>query len=366
VIEVNRKSLLIAFVLLSTILLVSPLIGTVAAWRERDRDNYACYKSEWILGRDVIDSDVTVDGVEIIDGHRDPSGIFKAVVTINNREYSYPKDFSYIDTWHMELDLTTFSGILTGELVLTFNLPGKPTITEWLTTKIQYVSPTEALYKGGFTLTGTKMFCKVEGRGIESAYSGLYNGENALYATHMGIIKNWRFEERGRCHQKITYSYGEIMVPDPAHPGVVTIDNNNIMRSRGGGHLVYLDRVPYAGPDGTVEGSSRGNVRIDLNSYTGWGQFSFVDNAPDGNIVGSGTIKLTGIGLYTYDGPTFTAAGITVTNGDAVVGMLMEGNWVAYGRGDLEGLVIKGSFKGITFPDGSGYDAGTATYMFMG
>jgi hypothetical protein len=363
--KLNRKSLVIAFVLLSAILLVSPLIGTVAACRARDKENYACYKSDWILGRDIVTHDEVVNGIEIVDGTRDPLGIFKAAVTINDKEYSYPKDFSYIDTWHLELDLTTYSGPLTAKCVLTFNLPGKPTITESLTTKIQYLSPTEAVYQGGFTLTGTKMFSKVEGRGIESAYNALYNGENALYATHMGIIKNWPFEESGRCPQKITYSYGEILVPDPAHPGVVTI-NNNIMYSKGGGHLAYLARIPFAGPEGTVQGSSTGSLRMDLVSYTGYGQFRFVDNGPVGTVVGTGTLRLTGIGLYTYDGPTFTAAGITVANGEQAMGVLMESNWIAYGTGQLKGLVVQGSFTGISFSDGSGYDSGTATYMFMG
>jgi hypothetical protein len=189
VIEVNRKILLTVFTL-AVIMVATPYFGTVSANRGQNMKEFKSYDVEGIL-LEITDSQQTMNGpILIIDGTRLPAGVVEMTATIDGVEYSYPEDFGYAETFHLEINTLDGTGILTVETVLTFNLPGNPEIKEWIVANL-----VEGGFTGTFQLSGTKMFSKVEGGGPDIANTGPYNGGEALFPIHVGLIKGWPFGE---------------------------------------------------------------------------------------------------------------------------------------------------------------------------
>jgi hypothetical protein len=190
--RMNRKVLVIAVALMAVAMLVTPLVGTVAANRGQNKKEFKSYTMECILIHGVTTNEEFIDSWYVADGTRAPDGVVEMVATIDGNKYSYPDDFSYTEYWHLELNMDTGTGALTVKAAMIFNLPGKPTVTEWIVAAAT-TSEAGTEFHGVFQLTGTKMFNKVEGGGTDDEIPGLYNGENALFVNDMGLITGWPF-----------------------------------------------------------------------------------------------------------------------------------------------------------------------------
>ena len=181
----NRKSLF-AVLILTTILMATLMIGTASACRGQNKKEYVDYRFEAVLSDSAVNVDNTRFPLLVIDGVRLASGIQSCVVTINGEAYTYPEDFSYSETFHLETNAITGIGYLQVKTTLTFNLPGHPTLTEYLSGTMTRVGANTEL-DGTFYLTGTKMFHKVEGGGTEDSHGV----EGVDYALHTGQMKGW-------------------------------------------------------------------------------------------------------------------------------------------------------------------------------
>ncbi len=185
----NRKILLIGLVF-AVVLLATPYFGTVSANRGQNMKEWKSYDVEGIL-LEINDSEQTMKGpILIIDGTRLPAGVVEMTATIDGIEYSYPEDFEYAETFHLEINTLDGTSILTVETVMTFDLPGHPELKEWIVANL-----VAGGFSGTFELSGTKMFNKVEGTGPDVANTGPYNGGTALFPVHVGLIKGWPFGE---------------------------------------------------------------------------------------------------------------------------------------------------------------------------
>jgi len=178
---VNRKVLVLAVALMAVAMLAAPVMAN----RGQNMKEFKSYTLEGTLINSVIEYQELNFPIWSGYGTRAPDGVVECVITIDGVEYTYPEDFSYSEYWEMELNVVTGEGLLTVESVYTFNLPGKPAITEWIVTEI-----VGGEYNGMFQLTGTKMFNKVEGSGTETGIPG-----EGLAVTHVGLIKGWPFGE---------------------------------------------------------------------------------------------------------------------------------------------------------------------------
>jgi hypothetical protein len=184
---VNRKILV---VVLAVVLMATPLVSTVAANRGQTKKEYVDYRFEAVLTNPVVTVVVTFPTI-VIEGYRPPSGVQSCVVTINGEAYSYPEDFSYTENFRIEGNIITGKGVLEVKTVLTFNLPGNPTVTDWLSGQVTGFDTGSMVLDGTFYLTGTKMFNKVEGGGIPLSTQA----SGVDYALHIGQMKGWPFGE---------------------------------------------------------------------------------------------------------------------------------------------------------------------------
>lgn len=179
----NRKFIV---VFTAFLLITASLVSVVAANRGQTMKEYVSYKFDAVLSNPVVTVVATPPTI-VIEGYRPAAGVQSCTVTIDGETYSYPEDFSYSENFRLEGNVVTKEGILEVETVLTFNLPGKPTITEWLFGKVTNMGTGNMVLNGAFYLSGTKMFYKVEGGGIPA--STQVNGVD--YALHIGEMKGW-------------------------------------------------------------------------------------------------------------------------------------------------------------------------------
>lgn len=186
----NRKILILAETLIVLSILSTLFVSTVAANRGQTKKNYVDYRFEAVLTDAVVSIEVTPPTI-VIEGYRPPSGVQSCVVTINGESYSYPEDFDYNENFRIVGNIITKEGVLEVKTVLTFNLPGNPTITEWLSGQVTGIGTGNMALDGSFYLTGTKMFNKVEGGGTPFSTQV----EWVDYALHIGLIKGWPFGE---------------------------------------------------------------------------------------------------------------------------------------------------------------------------
>jgi len=181
----NRKILFT--VVLSTVLLAALLVGIVASNRNTNTE-YVPYKFEAVLS-DPIVTITDNPPMRIIEGYRPASGVQSANVTINGVVYTYPNDFSYNETFRVEANTVTGKVVFIVTSVMTFNMPGNPTITEYMTAQGTRNATTTAVTidDGIVILTGSGAFEHVSGNGfVVSTQQG-----NVDYARHIGLIKGW-------------------------------------------------------------------------------------------------------------------------------------------------------------------------------
>jgi len=182
-----KKKIGLTVTLLSTILVATFVLGATAYWGQT-RDIYVDYKFQATLNNPVV-TVTSNPPIMIIDGYRPPSGIVSCNVTINNKTYVYPKDFSYQETFHVEANQATGKSIMQVTTKLTFNLQGHPTLTEYLTQQVTKEGPNTTIDDSVFYLTGARVFSNVEGGGFNMGYG--FSGTD--YALHIGLIKGWPF-----------------------------------------------------------------------------------------------------------------------------------------------------------------------------
>jgi hypothetical protein len=197
--KVKRKTTLILTISLLVLLSVSSVIAISQAWWPmKHKPEYVGYTLEIINGEGPLTYIDTSDLPNII--FEGVSGdIVECTVTIDDKVYTYPDDFNYSHSYHLEFNAMTGKGFLRSEAIITFNLPGHPTITTWIVSQASgirlypngtYITPEEVKYESRFEVSGTKQFNKVEGFGLGEAY--LMPPEYTKnYANNLGYIKGW-------------------------------------------------------------------------------------------------------------------------------------------------------------------------------
>lgn len=147
---------------------------------------------------------------------------------------------------------------------------------------------------------------------------------------------------------KTPYTLG--LVGWSVDPGTWVLRANKIMHNRGGTGAQNIYGSPWG--DGTSE--STGIQNNNIIDITGSGMGHVVDTYATGTIEGILNYKITGLGLYTYEGPAFTYEGVNVEAGDTFFGFLFSGIVVKHGTsGELEGLQTRGTFMGVQLIDTS-------------
>ena len=186
----KKRIFMLVLTLMAVSILSGLLVSTVAANRGQTKKEYVDYRFDAILTDAVVTVEVTPPHI-VVEGYRPPSGIQSCVLTINGEVYSYPQDFSYTESFRIEGNIITQEGVLEVKTVFTFNMPGNPTVTEWLTGQVTGIGTGNMALEGTFYLTGTKMFNKVEGGG--TPFSTQVSGVD--YALHIGLVKGCPFGE---------------------------------------------------------------------------------------------------------------------------------------------------------------------------
>jgi hypothetical protein len=185
--KLKRKNLLISVVALTAILLASSMIALTQAWSYRTWSEYVTYDLKQVSGPSVIIS-MDNSGFPIIVAESSGS-MTTGNITIGDKVYYYPDDFTYNDTTHVERNAITGEAIARVHKVFTFNIQGHPTLESWLVTSMsgviidpntgQPVNPANIHTDGQFRLTGTGRFALVDGFGLEKDFY------------HFGFIKGW-------------------------------------------------------------------------------------------------------------------------------------------------------------------------------
>lgn len=118
-------------------------------------------------------------------------------------------------------------------------------------------------------------------------------------------------------------------------PGIVTVDASNVQHVKEGhGEITF-----FGSPWGTAVASTTNNVDLSLTSFTGTGYSTAVFDYKTGVAWGVVFLTFNGLGLYTYNGPTITAYGLTVTPGQKIFGVLFSEVGGAFGtRGNVRGI----------------------------
>ena len=185
----NKKIIGIAIALLTAVMVIAPLIGATTAKNVKIKEKDVSYELDVLYSHaevTYVDSSGYPELVIVEEFH--PIGsIIYLTVTIDDIVYSYPDDFDYSDFWHAELNYNTLEGILEVEWVLTFNLPGNPTIIGRPITTVWNFGTSDVNLAGTVTLTGTGLFDKVKGYAVDEGWDV---GGN-FYVHHVGVLKGW-------------------------------------------------------------------------------------------------------------------------------------------------------------------------------
>jgi hypothetical protein len=145
-----------------------------------------------------------------------------------------------------------------------------------------------------------------------------------------------------------TFSQGIVQVGVTPGKSFVTED---ITHERGGTSASYLYGAPWGNslPD---TGGTQTTLQLNMVTFTGGSKGKTFDTYTAGVTVGTINNKFTGIGPYTYNGPSFTfdLPGIsgTVANGATYFGIIFTGFGVKHGvSGDLKGLETMETYTGV-------------------
>ncbi len=181
----NRR--IFSAVTIIIVLCASLFIG-IAASNRLQNAQYVSYRFDAVLS-DPVAIVTVIPPIIHIEGYRPLSGVQSCNVTINGILYTFPDDFSYNETFTVEANQATNKSIYVVTTTLTFNLPGNPTITEWMTQQATQNGNVTTTDDGTFFLTGTGMFSGVGGGGFVRS-----SGDTAAridFAHHIGLIKGW-------------------------------------------------------------------------------------------------------------------------------------------------------------------------------
>ncbi|MGZ4851157.1 MAG: hypothetical protein ACXV2C_07240 [Candidatus Bathyarchaeia archaeon] len=192
----RMKTVLASALVLSTILVTSILATSQAGLLCKPKPEYAIYDFKVSInptGAVTTLMDTSGFPVVIQEIYSTAATIVSANVTIDGVVYTYPKDFDYNYSGHMELNYVTGNGVDIIQDTITFkNLLGHPTLKGRAEEKISglILSPTMDISHweefGNFQLTGTKMLLNVQGNG--AAMCGV---STDLMVRHIGLISGW-------------------------------------------------------------------------------------------------------------------------------------------------------------------------------
>jgi len=145
-----------------------------------------------------------------------------------------------------------------------------------------------------------------------------------------------------------TFSQGIVQVGVTSGKSFMT---DNIRHERDGTSASYLYGAPW-GNSLSGTGGTQTTLQLNMVTFTGGSTGKTFDSYTAGVTVGIINNKFTGIGPYTYNGPTFSfnLPGISgsVTNGETYFGILFTGFGVKHGiSGDLKGLETMETYTGV-------------------
>ena len=141
---------------------------------------------------------------------------------------------------------------------------------------------------------------------------------------------------------KPTYSFG--LLGWNTDPGKEWVSGEKIAHDRFGTGAQNI----YGSPWGLGTAVSTGLNNINNYDVTGMGIGHTVDTYATGTIKGIINYKVTGIGPFFYQGPTFTYMGVDVETGDMFIGVLFSGIAVKNGvSGELKGVNMRGNMVGV-------------------
>lgn len=191
----NRKKLFV--VTLAILAILTSSIVAVSAWRfVKPKPEYVVYDLKVKLNPMAAVTTFTDDSnypIIVTDSYMTDGGVVQANVTINGEVYTYPEDFDYNYTAHLDLNYETGNGLIIIQETLTFKkLPGHPTLKGRAEEKatgliiIPEIDISNLEYFGNYQISGTRMFRNVEGDGM-----GMEGQSTGLVARHFGLIKGW-------------------------------------------------------------------------------------------------------------------------------------------------------------------------------
>jgi len=164
--------------------------------------------------------------------------------------------------------------------------------------------------------------------------------------------------------ERVSWEWGEFDIPDSANPGTIFFTNDvehgldvgNLGFGYSTGPLSYAGYYTNAG-----EANFMLNIDVDSSKYlTGFASGSCRTSTDEESF----TMKYSGLGYYTYDGPTFTALGTTFSPGDVFFGVKVSAIGVTHcTSGPLAGSIFKSSYTGVAFADGSSLYGGTGSII---
>ena len=191
----NKKLLGVMATLLICVIIVTSILGTVAASKGHNKKMIVGYDFEAVLGAPVYTryDESGLPDIIIGESYRPSSSVLECNITINGETYYYPEDFEYEELGYIEIYPLLGEAKLIVDTTLTFNMPGNPTLKEHLEAKLTNMGTPEAKIVGAFIIEGTKMFNNVVGGGREDAYNEGVPPDRVMITSHIGLIKGWPF-----------------------------------------------------------------------------------------------------------------------------------------------------------------------------
>lgn len=192
----SRKKLILPTVVILATILITSILAVSALQLTTSKQEYVIFDLKVTLNPMATVTTFTDDSnapIIVTDRYMTDGGVIEASVTINGVLYTYPEDFDYNYTAHLDSNYETGYGLIIIQETFTFNnLPGKPTLNgraeEKVTGLIMLPAPdiSKLEYFGNYQISGTKIFENVQGDGM--AMEGISTG---FVARHFGLIKGW-------------------------------------------------------------------------------------------------------------------------------------------------------------------------------
>ncbi len=189
----NRKTLILVTLLLSAALASSLMVLSQATFLRPPQ--YVDYTFRLVENpnatnaRVITSMDTSNYPMVVIKGYYTNASIVTANVTINDVTYTYPNDFDYNFSFHLELNnVTGFGLMMVQETLYFYNLPGNPTLNGRAEEKAtNYMAPfTDFEFIGNFQVTGTGMF-----RGVEGYGTAAFGASTGFVVYHFAQVSGW-------------------------------------------------------------------------------------------------------------------------------------------------------------------------------